>query len=90
MRIYDHAARIRLARGSRILSDSQILITDRLHGHILASLMGIPHIVLDNSYGKIAPFRAAWQGRYDNGLCRTAESIDEAADIAASWLKERD
>ena len=44
------------------LSRGKVVVTDRLHGHIMATLLGIPHVVLDNSYGKIARYRAAWPG----------------------------
>lgn len=57
---FDATARYRLARGVRLLGAGQVVITDRLHGHILSLLMGIPHIVLDNSYGKNRAFYETW------------------------------
>ena len=36
------------------------IVTDRLHGHILACLMDKPNIVLDNSYGKNSGYVGAW------------------------------
>lgn len=36
------------------------IVTDRLHGHILASLMNKPSTVLDNSYGKNSSYVSAW------------------------------
>lgn len=36
------------------------IVTDRLHGHILACLMNKPSIVLDNSYGKNSRYVGAW------------------------------
>lgn len=36
------------------------IATDRLHGHILASLMNKPSTVLDNSYGKNSGYVSAW------------------------------
>jgi exopolysaccharide biosynthesis predicted pyruvyltransferase EpsI len=53
-------ARARVARGLRLLTQGEVIVTDRLHGHILADLLGIPHVVLDNDYGKIAAYAAAW------------------------------
>ena len=35
-------------------------MTDKLHGHLLAALLGIPHVVLDNSYGKVSGTLEAW------------------------------
>ena len=53
-------AQARVARGLRLLAQGEVIVTDRLHGHILADLLGIPHVVLDNDYGKIAAYAAAW------------------------------
>ncbi len=38
----------------------QLIITNRLHGHILATLLGIPHIFLPNSYHKNSAFYHTW------------------------------
>ena len=37
-------------------------MTDRLHVHICSLLLGRPHAVLDNSYGKIRRFMDAFSG----------------------------
>ncbi len=50
----------RVDRGLRLLAQGRVVVTDRLHGHILADLLGIPHVVLDNDYGKIAAYLDAW------------------------------
>lgn len=42
------------------LSDYSHVITNRLHGHILSNLLGIPNILLPNSYGKNAWFWETW------------------------------
>ncbi|KKM84709.1 hypothetical protein LCGC14_1296490, partial [marine sediment metagenome] len=49
--IYSWAANLRLRRGCLLLSSGQVVITDRLHAHVLCTIMGIPHVVLDNTYG---------------------------------------
>ena len=83
-RLYHRLARERLQRGCDILSSGRVVITDRLHAHILCTLMDIPHVVLDNSYRKIGNFRDAWDtGR---GLCKTASSLDEAKNKARTLL----
>lgn len=43
----------------------EYVVTDRLHGHILACLMSKPHTVLDNSYGKNSGYFKVWTGRSD-------------------------
>lgn len=43
----------------------ELIVTDRLHGHILACLMDKPSIVLDNSYGKNAGYVDTWTRESD-------------------------
>ncbi len=61
-RIYRLAAAQRFARGRKLLESARLVITDRLHGHIMSLLFGIPQCVLDNSYGKLSGFMDAWEG----------------------------
>jgi len=63
---HDGMARQRLMRGCRVLSQGRLVITDRLHGHILSLLMGIPHVLLDNSYGKVRRFYEAWTKEFES------------------------
>lgn len=44
----------------KLFSAHEHIITDRLHGHILACLMDKPNTVLDNSYGKNSSYVSAW------------------------------
>lgn len=77
-------AQARLARGLALLSRGERIVTDRLHGHILATLLGIPHVVLDNSYGKIGAYHDAWTA--GSPLVRRAASWHEA--ISARMVAE--
>jgi pyruvyl transferase EpsO len=54
--LFDVIAQQRLTRGCRILTRGRVVVTDRLHGHILCLLMGIPHVILDTAFGKIRAF----------------------------------
>jgi exopolysaccharide biosynthesis protein PssK len=81
---YDAVARARVARGCRLLSSGRVVITDRLHAHILSLLLGIPHAVLDNSYGKLRRFLDVWTG--DAACVHRASSIEDAERWAASVL----
>jgi exopolysaccharide biosynthesis predicted pyruvyltransferase EpsI len=81
---YEAAAQARLVRGCRLLSSGRVVITDRLHAHILSLLLGIPHAVLDNSYGKLRRFLDAWTGKAV-GVHR-ASSTEDAERWAASVL----
>ena len=81
---YDAAARARVLRGCRLLSSGRVVITDRLHAHLLSLLLGIPHAVLDNNYGKLGRFLDAWTGRAAG--VHHAASFDDAEDWAAAML----
>ena len=66
----------------KLFGSASMVITDRLHAHVLAGLMGIPHVVLDNSYGKIgAVYRATTSGF---STARYARGLAEALDVAGS------
>lgn len=60
-RLYHRLAEVRLRRGVRLLSTGHEIVTDRLHAHILSTLMGIPHHVVDNNYGKLSGFMDTWR-----------------------------
>ncbi|KAJ3063251.1 hypothetical protein HK102_008526, partial [Quaeritorhiza haematococci] len=50
---------IRLHVANQLLSRGRVVVTDRLHATILSTLMGKPHVYLENSYGKITHLRRA-------------------------------
>lgn len=50
----------RVRRGCALLSRGRVVVTDRLHAHILSLLMGIPHVFMDNNYGKNRRFFEVW------------------------------
>jgi len=82
--LFQRLATERFQRGCDILCSGEVVITDRLHGHIMCCLLGIPHVVLDNSYRKIGNFRDAWNTGED--LCVTAFSVSEACEKARALL----
>ena len=55
-----HLAAGRLRFGTELLSSGEVLVTDRLHGHILALLLDLPHVVVDTGYGKLVDFIDTW------------------------------
>lgn len=77
---YTPVARQRLARGCRLLARGRVVVTDRLHGHILALLLGLPHVLLDNSYGKLDTFVQSWTT--DCELTYRSDSIEDAVRMA--------
>lgn len=78
----------RVDRGLRLLSRARYVITDRLHVHILCTLMNIPHCVLDNRYGKIARLSQAFGTRW-SGVSQAA-TLPEAVATARARLERRE
>lgn len=82
---WDAAAWARIERGCRLLSRGRVVLTDRLHAHILCTMLGIPHVVLDNHYGKVQNFIASWTS--GSPLVRRASTPAEAVAIALELLE---
>jgi exopolysaccharide biosynthesis predicted pyruvyltransferase EpsI len=83
LRNLDAAAHNRLRRGVRQLSRARAIVTDRLHVHIVSLLLGRPHAVLDNNYGKIRRFMTAFSDGTD--LSYKASSLDDGI----AWARSR-
>lgn len=77
-------ADMRFNRGVALLGSARAVVTDRLHGHIISTLMDLPHAVLDNSYGKTSNFSGAWSTISDRSFL--ADSLPEAVEL----LRRRD
>jgi pyruvyl transferase EpsO len=75
LRKLDAAAHNRFRRGIRQISRGRAIVTDRLHVHICSLLLGRPHAVLDNSYGKVRRFMNAFSG--GTNLSYKATSLDD-------------
>jgi exopolysaccharide biosynthesis predicted pyruvyltransferase EpsI len=82
----DFAARSQayVDRGLYLLSLGRIVITDRLHAHILCLLLGIPHVLLDTASGRSRDFYETWTRQTD--LCRLARNPAEAWSLARKAL----
>jgi exopolysaccharide biosynthesis predicted pyruvyltransferase EpsI len=77
---YNAAAHHRFRRGIRQIERAHAIVTDRLHVHILSLLLGRPHAVLDNNYGKIGRFIEAFSGRAN--VVYRAKSLADAIEWA--------
>jgi pyruvyl transferase EpsO len=84
---YDALAAWQVRRGVRLIADSEVVVTDRLHGHILAMLLGRPHVLLDDRYGKLRRFFRTWT--HPSPLVHWARTVDEAMDLAAALAQSR-
>jgi len=71
-------------RGVDLLGRGRFLVTDKLHGHIMALLAGVPHVVMDNGYHKVLGTYEAWT--HDSELAQWAETGEEAGELALARL----
>jgi exopolysaccharide biosynthesis predicted pyruvyltransferase EpsI len=82
---FEPLARQRLERGCRLLSRGRVIVTERLHGHILGVLLGIPQVLVGDRYGKLRSFHETWTR--DFPLTWWAESPAEAVETARSVVR---
>ena len=79
---YERIASHRVGLATGIVAEGEVFVSDRFHGHLLACLMGIPNVLLDNSYGKNRGLYDTWTHRYE--IARFAEDPAEARELAES------
>ncbi|QYT05079.1 PS_pyruv_trans domain-containing protein [Trichoderma simmonsii] len=72
--------------GFELLGSARFVITDRLHGHILSTLIGVPHVLMDSKLGKNLNFHNTWTR--DCECTRIAFSIQEALDVARLYFEK--
>jgi pyruvyl transferase EpsO len=81
---YEQMLRMNLQAGVDQFRNRKLIITDRLHAHVLASLMQIPHVVLDNSYGKVRSIYENYTHRFPTA--HFAASHSEARELVTDIL----
>lgn len=64
-RLWIRCARYWVDRAVELFSRYERIDSDRLHGHILACLIGLPNTIHDNSYGKNSSYVKQWTGPSD-------------------------
>lgn len=69
---------LNISSAVRLFSRANVVITDRLHAHILATMMGIPSIAVDNAYGKVKALHQDYIGRFS-----TNYFAEDAQDLAS-------
>lgn len=82
-RRHDAISQRRVTMAERLLS-GRVVITDRLHAHILCMLLGIPHVVVDNVYGKVTSFIQEWTK--GSPLVHLADTPEKARVLAQELL----
>jgi exopolysaccharide biosynthesis predicted pyruvyltransferase EpsI len=76
---YQRLAEGRLTFGMRMISTGSVLVTDRLHAHILAVLAGIPNVLVADRYGKTRDVHSTWT---EGSATLLADSHEAALELA--------
>ncbi|KAL2753085.1 hypothetical protein ACRALDRAFT_1052839 [Sodiomyces alcalophilus JCM 7366] len=72
--------------GFEHLGSARFVITDRLHGHIMSAIIGVPHVLMDSKLGKNINFHNTWTR--DCECTRITSNITEALDVARLWFEQ--
>lgn len=83
-RLYEAMASQVFSHGVELLGSADVVVSDRLHAHILCVLLGTPHVMLDNSYGKIGAFHRQWTADSETTWWSTdpADAVTTAISLA--------
>lgn len=88
LKLWNVLARRRLQRGMSLLKQGRVVITDRLHAHILSTLMNKPHVIIDNANKKVSNLFKTWTNAYQGAtLVDGLEHVEEAAKQLDSQLQ---
>lgn len=79
--VMDAFCRMQLRRGLRLLARGRWVVTDRLHAHLIAVLMGRPTVLLDNAYGKNEALFTTWTQHLDG--THLAETVSDALSMSS-------
>jgi exopolysaccharide biosynthesis predicted pyruvyltransferase EpsI len=83
----DQRAWAKAMQGFELLASADLVITDRLHGHIMSTIIGTPHILMDSKLKKNLNYHDTWTK--DCGCTRVADSFDEAKELARMFFKKQ-
>ena len=70
--------------GLKFLQRGRVVITDRLHGHILSTLLDIPHVLLDTQFNKVKNYHNTWTSGLESVL--VADNASHALELALILL----
>jgi exopolysaccharide biosynthesis predicted pyruvyltransferase EpsI len=79
-KVYGRLAQFQVDRALRFLSSADVVVTDRLHAHILCELLGIRNIAVDTGYGKLRSLHETWIT--SSPTSQLATSVEEACTLA--------
>lgn len=82
--IYRHYAETTVQAALQVVCSAGVVVSDRLHAHVLCTMLGMPHVMVDTRYGKIRSFIETWT--LGNELVALAGSPSQALEVARAQL----
>lgn len=80
-------ARRRVEAGRQWLSSADLVLSDRLHVHILSTIWGIDHIAIEEGwYRKLMTYQETWLSEC-NSRVRFTNSVKDSMNVAKTWYK---
>lgn len=79
-------AHLKAEEGFKILGRAEFVITDKLHGHIMSSIIGTPHVLLDSKLGKNFAYHDTWT--VNCNCVRTADDYAQSLEYATMWFEK--
>jgi pyruvyl transferase EpsO len=83
-RLFPRLAAERLRTGAAFVGSARVVVTDRLHAHIVSLLCGVPSVLYDNSTGKVRACYELWTG--ESALAHWGGTAEEALATAAALV----
>jgi pyruvyl transferase EpsO len=83
-RLFPRLAAERLRTGAAFVGSARVVVTDRLHAHVVSLLCGVPSVLYDNSTGKVRACYELWTGA--SPLAHWGGTAEEALALAAGLV----
>ena len=83
---YNERAFLKYQAGFEMHGDAELVVTDKLHGHIVSTIIGVPHILLDSKLGKNLAYHNTWT--QDCEAVRIAQNFTQTLDYATMFFEQ--
>lgn len=82
---HDQRAWAKATAGFELLASGRFVITDRLHAHIMSTVIGLPHVLMDSKLGKNLNFHDTWT--QDCECTRVATNFESSLNVARMYFE---
>jgi len=82
---YNQRAYAKAIAGFELLASGRFVITDRLQGHVMSTILGVPHVLMDSKLGKNLNSHDAWTQGCE--CTRIAPDFDMSLMVAKGYFE---